>query len=141
MIDGERCPSRGDVELVVCETCASARTDVCGRSGGAQLHAQLVEQHTRAPLDPSLTIRTVRCLWACKRACNVHIRSQGRAGYVLCDLEPDPSTARAVLEYASLYAQSLDGSVPFRSWPDAVRGHFLCRMPPATSGDEESSLG
>ena len=140
MIDGERSvPSCGDVELVVCETCAGVRSDVYGRSGGAQLYAELVEEHTRAARDTSLTIRTVRCLWACKRPCNLHIRSHGRSGYVLCDLEPDPATARAVLEYASLYARSADGAVPFRSWPDAVRGHFLCRIPPAAPGDEEGS--
>jgi len=119
-------------EIIVCETCGGGDRDPLGRTPGEQLHALLHEhletrgeQQDRAPIR----LQTVRCLWACKRSCNVHVRAAYKFGYVLGDFEPTRETAEALLEYAELYARSKDGSVPFRTWPDGVRGHFQCRIP------------
>jgi hypothetical protein len=57
------------------------------------------------------------------------LRSSGRVGYVLVELEPTEQSARALLDYASLYLQTTDGAVPFKTWPHALRGHFHCRIP------------
>jgi len=70
-----------------------------------------------------------RCLWACGRSCTVHVRAPGKPGYVLCELEPTTASAEGLVEYARLYALSAEGAVPFKTWPAAVRGHFLCRIP------------
>ncbi len=76
-----------------------------------------------------VSVSSVRCLWACKRSCAVAVRSPSRVGYVLADLEPTELTAQALLEYATRYAQSEDGAVPYREWPAPLKGHFVCRFP------------
>jgi predicted metal-binding protein len=39
--------------------------------------------------------------------------------------------ARAILDYALHHAASEEGRVPFRDWPQGVKGHFIVRVPPA----------
>ena len=129
------------IELIACETCGGTDTPdqtqrpdqppppTRGQRLLSQLHASLAS--SGAP-EFELRISSVRCLWACTRSCAVHLRGPGRVGYVLCELEPEPSTARALIEYARLYAHSSDGLVPLRQRPQALRGHFLCRIPATT---------
>ena len=121
----------GPVELIACETCGSIERETHGSTRGERLLAQL--RATAAEHEPAfeLKLSSVRCLWACSRSCAVHVRSRGRHGYVLCELEPTEACARALLDYAALYAQTADGAVPFKTWPQALRGHFLCRLPAA----------
>ena len=127
----------GAIELICCETCGSADRETQGRSRGEQLLAQLRAAHQSDHPALDARISSVRCLWACSRSCAVHIRSNGRHGYILCELDASRSTARALLEYGSLYAESPDGAVPYKRWPLALRGHFLCRVPaPALRGVE-----
>jgi predicted metal-binding protein len=117
------------VELIACETCGgSADRETHGSTRGERLIAQL----RAAGPTPGVALSSVRCLWACSRSCAVHLRSEGRVGYVLAELEPDEVTAKALLEYAAMYGQTTDGAVPFKTWPQALRGHFLCRLPVAS---------
>jgi predicted metal-binding protein len=116
-------------ELIVCTTCGGGERDAEGRTRGEQLLAQI--QATCAE-RPGVTASGVRCLWACAQRCTVHLRSPGRLGYVLGRLEPTIETAQGLVDYAGLYADSPEGAVPFKQWPAAVRGHFLCRIPQAT---------
>ena len=116
------------VELIACATCGGADRDEHGQTRGERLLRQLDASVTEA--DTSVTLSSVRCLWACKRSCAVHLRSPGRAGYVLVELTPTAETARALLDYAALYGESVDGGVPFKQWPQPLRGHFMCRIPP-----------
>jgi predicted metal-binding protein len=117
-------------ELVACETCGNANLDEAGKNPGQRLIEAL---HTvRAELgDVAVDVSSVRCLWACTKSCAVHLRSPGRLGYVIASLEATEVTARALLEYASLYAASEEGRVPFKQCPQPLKGHFLCRIPPA----------
>ena len=120
--------SRG-VELIACETCGNKELDAQGRTRGQQLIAQLREL---APSHPDVRLGTTRCLWSCTRSCAVHLRSlpgHARVGYVIGTLEPSEEHARALLDYAQLYAATPDGAVPFRTWPQALKGHFICRIP------------
>jgi predicted metal-binding protein len=120
--------SRG-VELVACATCGGAADrDEHGKTRGERLLRQLDDAVTEG--DAGVSLSSVRCLWACKRSCAVHVRSPGRAGYVLVELEPTAESARALLDYAVMYGASSDGAVPFKQWPQPLRGHFLCRLPP-----------
>jgi predicted metal-binding protein len=118
------------VELLACVTCGSAERETHGSTRGERMLAEL----QAAPQPAQVLLSSVRCLWACKRSCAVHLRAAGRPGYVLCDFEPTAEVARALLEYAAKYAASSDGSVPYREWPQAVRGHFLCRVPASAAG-------
>lgn len=94
---------------------------------------------TATPADAGITLSSVRCLWACKRSCAVHLRAPGRAGYVLVELAPTAESARALLDYAAMYSDSVDGGVPFKQWPQPLRGHFLCRIPPTLESTTGSS--
>ncbi len=115
-------------ELVACETCGGAQREADGRSRGEHLLDRLrTELASRG--DVGVDAASVRCLWACKRSCAVLLRSVGRVGYVIVDLTPDAATAGALVDYATLYLQSGDGAVPYRSWPEALKGHFHCRIP------------
>jgi len=116
----------GRAELVACETCGGASAD--GVTPGARLLTRLREELQRAG-DVGVDVAPVRCLWACKRSCAVLLRSSERVGYVLVELEPSADAARALLDYAQLYLQTPDGAVPYRAWPAALKGHFLCRTP------------
>lgn len=122
-------------EIVACETCGGkAQLDAAGRTRGEQLIAQLTAQlraaRARLPELP-VDVSSVRCLWACTRSCAVAVRSPTRVGYVIASLEPSEVSAVALLDYAALYAASEDGAVPYKQWPPALKGHFLCRFPKA----------
>ena len=127
-------------EIVACETCGSSQPDALGRPRGAQLLAELraaLAGRGELPVDVS----SVRCLWACKRSCAVAVRSLSRVGYVIAELEPTEGVAQALLEYAVRYAQSEDGAVPYKEWPAALKGHFLCRFPKAADLPAADSPG
>jgi predicted metal-binding protein len=131
-------------EIVACETCGgSAQRDPAGRTRGENLLLQLRIALASAGALP-VQVSSVRCLWACKRSCAVAVRSTSRVGYVIADLEPTELTAQALLDYATRYAHSEDGAVPFREWPALLKGHFLCRFPKAAelpTDDPSADLG
>jgi predicted metal-binding protein len=115
-------------EIVACSTCGGASCEVDGRSRGEQLIERLRRQVAERG-DTGVDVASVRCLWACKKSCAVMLRSPTRSGYVIVELEPSDTSARALLDYAALYLQSADGGVPYKTWPDALKGHFHCRIP------------
>ena len=116
-------------ELVACFTCGGAAREPDGRTRGEHLIERL-ERERSARGDAGVDVKPVRCLWACKRSCAVLLRAPGRPGYVLVELEPNETSARALLDYAGLYLRAPDGAVPYKTWPEALKGHFLCRIPP-----------
>lgn len=126
------------VELIACATCGSAERETHGSTRGERLLAELTRAHD--PGASPIALSSVRCLWACTRSCAVHVRAPGRPSYVLCGFEPDEASAKGLLEWAALYAASRDGAVPFKQWPAAVKGHFLCRVPAAAVVGDDSDL-
>ncbi|MBP2298929.1 DUF1636 domain-containing protein [Azospirillum picis] len=131
------------VELIVCETCRRPGDPPDGPRPGAELLA-LMERALAA--DPALAaevrVRPMRCLMSCRRPCAVAVRSAERMSYVLGDLPPDDSAVETLTAYLRAYAQTEDGVVPFRNWPQGVKGRFISRMPPldrAPAEQERSS--
>lgn len=119
-------------EIVVCSTCKFAEDRKASPKGltGGQL---LFEALTAAAQDSrfaSLRISQVECLWSCAQHCNVHLRGAGKCSYVAGRFSPDGREAEAILEFALAYAASADGAVPYRQWPEGVKGHFITRSPP-----------
>lgn len=120
-------------EIVVCNTCrasADAREDAEGMRGGARLVAALRRVQASDPAYGSVAVEEMACLFACQDFCTVHLRAPGKVGYVLGRFVPGEDAARAILDYARAYAASDWGQVPFREWPEGVKGHFLTRTPP-----------
>lgn len=119
--------------VVVCNTCrlsADEREDGEGQRGGALLEAAMRAVQDADPALQGVQVQSMPCLFACSRHCTVHIRAPGKVGYVLGDFTPDEHAARAILEYAARHAESEHGRVPFREWPQGVKGHFITRTPP-----------
>jgi predicted metal-binding protein len=126
-------------ELVVCETCGGSEREVAGRRLGAILLDRVREALGEGAAQ-GVELTSVRCLWACQKSCAVMLRSKQRVGYVIADLEASDVTARALLDYAALYLASEEGAVPYRLWPAALKGHFLCRIPKTTDGELAAPL-
>ena len=114
--------------ITICDTCK--RPDWAERgvehSDGEAL-ATLIEQ---AAKDVS-NVKTRRhaCLMGCGKGCNLAIQSNGKLTYVMGDFSASVEAAEGVVEYARLHALSETGQVPFKSWPQAVKGHFVSRLP------------
>jgi predicted metal-binding protein len=69
----------------------------------------------------------------CSHGCNVAIQSDGKLTYVMGNFEPSSDAAEGIVKYASKHAESEIGQVPFREWPQAIKGHFVSRIPTLSS--------
>jgi predicted metal-binding protein len=116
--------------VVVCtagRAAAAAHETPEGVRGGALLAAALRE----AAAGSGVAIQEMPCLFNCNQHCSIHLRAPGKIGYVLGRFEPTMEAARAIMDYAIAYAASEEGVVPYRQWPEGVKGHFIVRVPPA----------
>ena len=118
--------------LVVCSTCkfsAEAKHAPDGRTGGeiliAAMHDVLAEQERN-----DVSVQTQICLWNCTRPCSVVMRDDERFSYVTGGNEPTKAQAEAILKWFDAHGATETGEVPFKQWPQAMRGHFIARMPP-----------
>jgi predicted metal-binding protein len=126
-------PVTTGASVVACNTCrfsAEARDDAQGARGGARLVAALHEVQRSDPRYAGVAVHEMPCLFACSDHCTVHIRAPGKVGYVLGRFTPDVEAAQAILDYAVAHSASEEGRVPFREWPQGVKGHFIVRVPP-----------
>lgn len=116
--------------VVVCNTCrlsAEERETPDGVRGGAVLAAALRE----AADGTGVAIQEMPCLFNCTQHCSIHLRAPGKISYVLGRFKPTAEAAQAIIDYAVAYAASEEGVVPYRQWPEGVKGHFIVRVPPA----------
>jgi len=119
--------------VVVCNTCRNsqdAREDADGVRGGARLAERLRSVKAGDPRYAGVAVQEMPCLFACTEFCTIHLRAPGKVGYVLGRFTPDAEAAQAILDYAAHYAASEHGRVPFKDWPQGVKGHFITRTPP-----------
>ncbi|WP_413777325.1 DUF1636 domain-containing protein [Sphingomonas sp. S2-65] len=120
--------------VVACNSCrfsAAERDDAQGQRGGALLIEALRTVQASDPAYAGIAVEEMPCLFACTDFCAVHLRDGGKVGYVLGRFVPDTDAAGAILDYAVHYAASEAGQVPYRDWPQGVKGHFIVRTPPA----------
>lgn len=110
--------------------------DTCKRDDWDESTAQLTDGEALAALIESyaqetpLKTRRVSCLMGCARSCNIAIQAPNKLAYTLGDFSPDKDAAQAIVDYALAHAQSTSGQVPYRDWPQGVKGHFVTRHPP-----------
>lgn len=118
--------------LVVCNTCRfpdGRKMDDTGQTGGQVMLAAL----RRVLADGARAdVRLVEqaCLWNCTQSCSVAIRDSQRFSYITGRHEPTLAQAAAIVAWFDLHGATATGEVPFRQWPDAMRGHFIARIPP-----------
>ncbi|MFQ5438843.1 MAG: DUF1636 family protein [Paracoccaceae bacterium] len=114
--------------ITICDTCKHPDRESSGaeETDGETL-ALLVE--ASASGEPGVDVRRHSCLMGCGRGCNLAIGAPGKITYVLGDFTPDLASAGAIVEYARRHAASDTGQVPFRQWPQGIKGHFTARLP------------
>ncbi len=91
--------------------------------------ADLVEAEVNR--KPGVSMRRFSCLMGCERACNVSVQSNGKLTYVLGRFDPDGAAAGAIADFAQFHSESPTGIVPFKQWPQGIKGHFIARIPVA----------
>ena len=114
--------------ITICDTCKREGWEETGmeRTDGEAL-AALVE---KAAAGGPVRTRRVSCLMGCKHACNVAIQARGKLAYTLGGFDPTEDAAEGIVAYALAHDESDTGQVPFRQWPQAIKGHFITRHPP-----------
>lgn len=120
--------------ITICDTCKREgwETGAMEQTDGEVL-AALVEQAAEG-LDDVRT-RRVSCLMGCTHGCNIAVQSTGKLNYTLGRFEPLPEAAEGIVDYARKHAASETGQVPYREWPQAIKGHFVTRHPPLPAGE------
>ncbi len=115
--------------ITICDTCKRDgwETGDMNQTDGEAL-ATLVEAATTGLTG--VKTRRVSCLMGCKKACNVAIQGRGKLNYTLGEFEPTTQSASGIVAYAMAHSTSETGQVPYREWPQAVKGHFVTRHPP-----------
>ena len=115
--------------IFVCDTCRYSPDDRTGpgdKTGGEVL-AERIERIAAG--QPGIEVRRQSCLMGCDRFCNTAVAAPGKLTYVLGRFAPTDASAEAVVGYARLHAESPTGQVPFKQWPQGVKGHFVARIP------------
>jgi len=115
--------------ITICDTCKREGWESTGmeRTDGEAL-AELVE--AAAAKTEDVRTRRVSCTMGCDRACNITVQGAGKINYSLGTFEPTEEDAEAIVEYAAKHAASESGQVPYREWPQGVKGHFVSRHQP-----------
>ena len=113
--------------ITICDTCKREGWDAeaADVTDGEAL-AELIEVAAKGKVKT----RRFSCLMGCDRACNVTIQAEGKQNYTLGEFTADAASAEAIVAYACLHADSKSGQVPYRDWPEAIKGHFTTRHPP-----------
>ncbi|ABV91916.1 protein of unknown function DUF1636 [Dinoroseobacter shibae DFL 12 = DSM 16493] len=121
--------------ITICDTCKRTDWDARapGRTDGEAL-AELIE--TAAAAQPEVRTRRHSCLMGCTSGCNVTVQAAGKITYTLGDFEASGEAAEAIVGYAALHAVSDSGQVPYKTWPQGVKGHFVTRHPPLPPEDD-----
>lgn len=117
--------------LIFCTTCrysTEQKTGQDGRTGGETLIAHMNDVLAEAHRE-DVKIQTQPCLWNCKQHCSVVFQDDARFSYFTGHHVPERAQAEAILAWFDLHGESETGEVPFRLWPDAMRGHFIARIP------------
>jgi predicted metal-binding protein len=120
--------------ITICDTCK--RDDWNAETHSRPHGEDLAEMVEACAQDRDVRTRRVSCLMGCTHGCNVAIQADGKLNYTLGRFEPGEDAAQAIVDYAEMHAASETGRVPFREWPQGVKGHFVTRHPPLPSDND-----
>ena len=114
--------------ITICDTCKREGWDQgdMAQTDGEKL-ADLIEQSS---LPDTVKTRRVSCMMGCAHGCNVAVQAKGKLAYTIGKFEPNQDAADGIVAYAELHADSETGQVPYRTWPTAIKGHFITRHQP-----------
>jgi predicted metal-binding protein len=121
--------------IIVCTTCKfqdGRKLDDEGLSAGQRMVAAL-KSVTQSRSD--VVVQEQVCMWNCTKPCSVVLRDDKRYSYVTGGHVPSEAQAEAIVQWFDAHGATEKGEVPFRQWPDLMRGHFIARMPPVGEGE------
>ena len=111
------------VMVVVCATCRDATgSDAHPRAGA------ILARNTKAAADGAVRVTTVECLGNCKRRLSAAILRENCWSYIFGDLTTD--SGPDLVDGAKLFADSVDGLIPWRGRPDSLKRGLVSRTPP-----------
>lgn len=120
--------------ITICDTCKRESWDPAQQpQTDGEVLAGLIEQITEGHAE--INTRRVSCMMGCQRACNVAVQGPDKLTYVMGLFEPNSTAAEAIVAYAKAFDASKSGRVPFREWPQEVKGHFTSRTVPLPPTD------
>ncbi len=116
--------------ITICDTCKREEWESGDMSltDGERLAAE-VEVLVK-PEHPNVKTRRHSCLMGCTHGCNVSIQAADKQTYTIGNFEPTQEAAQGIVDYAELHSESTSGQIPYRQWPQAIKGHFVTRHPP-----------
>ena len=121
--------------ITICDTCKREGWEAGEMSvTDGEALAALVEE--AANDVPDVRTRRTSCLMGCTHGCNIAIQGQGKLNYTLGRFLPELDAAEGIVTYAQKHAASETGQVPYREWPQAIKGHFVTRHPPLPTDAE-----
>ncbi len=120
--------------ITICDTCK--RDDWSEETHERPHGVDLAELIEAAAEGRDVRTRRVSCLMGCKQGCNVAIQAEGKLAYTLGRFEPVAEAAEGIVAYAEMHGASASGQVPFRDWPQAIKGHFVTRHPPLPGAED-----
>ena len=124
--------------LIFCTTCRHSGEEKIGPDGltGGERLARHAEDALAAAGRDDIAVKRQECLWSCQRHCNVWLYDAARFSYLAGDFAPERASAEAIIQWFDMHGASEAGWVAFRQWPQAMRGHFIARLPPALAVDQ-----
>ncbi|WP_114011233.1 DUF1636 family protein [Cohaesibacter intestini] len=122
--------------MQVCVTCRRIDpTDTAADARpieGQLLHDRLVEAVSKDDvLRDTLAVEPVQCMNSCQQACTVSLRSAGKYGYVIAELDKSDERVDDLLSFSRLYVASDTGAPVWRERPEHVRKNTLVRLHPS----------
>jgi predicted metal-binding protein len=114
----------GSITILVCRTCRdSAGSDAAPRPG------KLLAAATREAAAPhDIPVTEIECLGNCKRRLSAALLKSGAWSYVFGDLAVD--SGADLVAGARLFANSVDGLLPWRGRPASLKRGLVARIPP-----------
>lgn len=119
--------------ITICDTCKREDWDArAAQNGLEQTDGEVLAALVEAAAEGVAGVETRRhsCLMGCSHGCNVALQAPGKLTYTLGKFETTAEAAAGIVGYAALHAESASGQVPFKQWPQAIKGHFITRIPP-----------
>ena len=118
--------------LVICTTCKFSETSKLapdGRTGGEMMLAA-VHSFLAKTGRSDIAVEPQVCMWNCAKPCSVVLQDEARYSYITGSNTPDEEQAEALVQWFDAHGATEDGQVPFKQWPQKMRGHFIARIPP-----------
>ena len=124
--DGACVQDTAKVTIVVCESCRFQDEPDAEPRPGALLAQATAAAGTAKTAH--LSVRQVSCLANCKRGLSAALIRDGGWSYVFGGL--DIANAADLVTAAELFHGSVDGLLPYRNRPEALKGGLVARIPP-----------